>query len=220
MWLKYLKEHSYGLYIKLRRKFDELLLHLRLRAFLPTVLSRVNIFSAFDHMFFCPRSCDKVKVFCRYCSAINVVKRDDVRIFQDIVIDERDFTEEFIRFVARRLTFTLNLFDSHSFWISKKPHCLKFEQLKRPQQLFIYFLSMLIRIYVNTFFQMNLKNDFGLTEDKVETYRECVFHSAYALMFSFCLNCHFKPFFAIFNTFPPITDYNCRCFKILNSNFC
>ena len=203
------------MYIKLRRKFDEPLLHLRLRAFLPTVLSRVNIFSVFD-MFFCPRSCDKVKVFCRYCSAVNVVKLDDVRIFQDIVINERDFTEEFIRFFARRSIFTLNLSDSHLFWISEKQHCLKFEQQKRSQQLFIYFLSILIKIYVNTFFQINLKNDFGLTEDEAETYRKYVFRSAYALMFSFCLNCHFKPFFAIFDTFSPITDFNCRCFKILN----
>ena len=95
---------------------------------------------------------------------------------------------------------------------------MKFEQQERPQQLFIYFLSMLIRIYVNTFFQINLKDDFGLTEDEAATYRECVFCLAYALMFSFCLNCHFKPFFAIFDTFSPITDYNCRCFKILNSH--
>ena len=37
-------------------------------------------------------------------------------------------------------------------------------------------------------------------------------------MFYFCLSCHFKPFFVIFDTFSPITDYNCRCFKILNSH--
>ena len=79
-------------------------------------------------MFYCVRSCDKVKVFCRYCSAVNLVKPDDVRIFQDIVIDERDFTKGFLRFFARRSVFTLNLFDSQSFWISKKQHCLKFEQ--------------------------------------------------------------------------------------------
>ena len=77
---------------------------------------------------------------------------------------------------------------------------------------------MLVRIYVNTFFLINLKNDFGLSEEQAETYRECVFHSAYVLMFYFCLSCHFKPFFVIFDTFSPITDYNCRCFKILNSH--
>ena len=93
--IKILKEHSYDLYIKLKIKFDELLLHLRLRVILPTTLSRVNIFSIFDHMFYCARSCDKVKVFCRYCSAVIVIKPDEVRIFQDIVIDERDFTKEF-----------------------------------------------------------------------------------------------------------------------------
>ena len=59
----------------------------------------------------------------------------------------------------------LHLFDFHSFWISKKQCCLKCEQQKRPQQLFIYFLSMLVRIYVNTFFKINLKNEFGLTEE-------------------------------------------------------
>ena len=83
------------MYIKLKIKFDELLLHLRLRVILPTTLARVNIFSIFDHMFYCARSCDKVKVFCRYCSAVIVIKPDEVRIFQDIVIDERDFTKEF-----------------------------------------------------------------------------------------------------------------------------
>ena len=127
IWLQNLKEHSYDLYIKLKKNFDEPLLHLRLKAILPTVLSRVNIFYVFDHMFCCARSCDKVKVFCRYWSAVNVVKPDDTRIFQDIAIDKRDFTKEFLSFFVRRSVFKLNLFDSHSFWISKKQCCLKFE---------------------------------------------------------------------------------------------
>ena len=139
IWLKNLKKHSYDLHIKLKKNFDEPLLHLRLKAIFPTVLSMVNIFSVFDHMFYCARSCDKVNVFCRYCSVVNVVKPDYIRIFQDIAIDERNFTKEFLSFFARRSVFTLNLFDSHSFWISKKQCCLKFEQQKKTQQHFIYF---------------------------------------------------------------------------------
>ena len=77
---------------------------------------------------------------------------------------------------------------------------------------------MLVRIYVNTFFEINFKNNFGLSKKQAETYRECVFHSAYVLMFYFCLSCHFKLFFVIFDTFSPITDYNCHCLKVLNSH--
>ena len=79
--LKNLNEHSYDLYTKSKKTLTNLLLHLRLKAILPTVLSKVNIFSVFDHMFYCVRSWDKVKAFCRYCFAVNVVKPDDIRIF-------------------------------------------------------------------------------------------------------------------------------------------
>ena len=45
IWLKKLKEPSYDLYIKLKKNIDEPLLHMRLKAILPTVFPRVNIFS-------------------------------------------------------------------------------------------------------------------------------------------------------------------------------
>ena len=44
------------------------------------------------------------------------------------------------------------------------------------------------------------------------------FSLCFNFFFFFCLSCHFKPFFVIFDTFSPITDYNCHCFKILNSH--
>lgn len=55
-----------------------------------------------------------------------------------------------------------------------------------------------------------------MSPEQRETYRKRVFDSAYSLMFYFCLNNKFDSFNKIFQSFSTVTDYNCRCFKILN----
>ena len=50
-------------------------------------------------------------------------------------------------------------------------------------------------------------------------YRDCIFHSAYDLMFTFYLNTKYNSFYEIFNSFSPVVHYNCHCFKILNRHY-
>lgn len=74
----------------------------------------------------------------------------------------------------------------------------------------------MLRICINTFFEIDLRKEFNMNTIQIETYRKCIFESAYSLMFSFCLNNKIDPFKEIFDSFSPIIDYNCRCFRILN----
>lgn len=52
-----------------------------------------------------------------------------------------------------------------------------------------------------------------MTQLQIQTYRGHIFDLAYCLMFTFCLNNKFGSFLKIF------VDYNCCCFKILNSSY-
>ena len=55
----------------------------------------------------------------------------------------------------------LPLFSLYSFWIkidlARKHRCVYFEYQKKPRHLFAYFLGILIRLYINIFLKINLR---------------------------------------------------------------
>ena len=63
------------------------------------VFSKLYLYPIFDHLCFCKRYCDYMNdksQHCAVCSRINPsVFGDDDQTFKDVIIDERDFTEEF-----------------------------------------------------------------------------------------------------------------------------
>ena len=58
-----------------------------------------------------------------------------------------------------------------------------------------------------------------MTQLQIQTYRGHIFDLVYCLMFTLCLNNKFGSFLKIFDSFSPVVDYNCHCFKILNSSY-
>ena len=140
LWLKFLRGNVDELYTELKKEFVESLFRLRVKASIPLVIRRVSIFSVCEHMFNCVRNCDDRKDYCSTCSTVEVLRSDDLKNFENIVIDERDFPKRFLRFFVTKSLFSLGLFDTHSFWISRRFRCVRFEEQKKPMNLFIYFL--------------------------------------------------------------------------------
>ena len=134
----------------------------------------------------------------------------------------RDFTICFHKFFGRKSLFSLKICSMYSFWIkvdlARKHHCIYFEYQKKPRHLFVYFLSILIMLYINVFLKINL-NEFNISSLQMSAYRDCIFPSAYDLMFTFCLNTKFNSSYKIFDSFSPVVHYTCRCFKILNRHY-
>ena len=94
------------------------------------------------------------------------------------------------------------------FWIkvdlARKHHCIYFEHQEKPRHLFVYFLSILIRLYISVFLKINL-NEFNIFSLQMSAYRHCIFRSAYDLMFTFYLNTKFNSSYEIFDSFSPVS---------------
>ena len=93
----------------------------------------------------------KVKRACKLCSQIYLQLFDEHQYFGDIIIDERDFTQAFNKFFYKRSLFSLDICHNHKFFINavKAKHfdCTQFLDIRTPKGLFIFYLSILIRLY-------------------------------------------------------------------------
>ena len=58
-----------------------------------------------------------------------------------------------------------------------------------------------------------------LIPEKLKIYRKILFSAAVGLMWKFCFNVKFNSFFEIYESFSPIVDYNCCCFKMVNKHY-
>ena len=141
-WLGCLKQNVNYLNGALKKQFDdEPLLYLKIRGGFPTLFRRLSIFSVFEHLFYCTRTYDKKKDFCKLSTAINIINNDESRMFEDIAIDERDFTTCFHKFFERKSLFSLKLCSMFSFCIkvdlARKHHCIHLN-IRKNQGIFLF----------------------------------------------------------------------------------
>ena len=185
------------------------------------IFRQLSIFSIFEHMLDCRRNCDSL-IGCQICSFVKFTKTDNHRLFEDIIVDERDLSKKFLEVFKGKCLFSLSLTKFYGNWIDTNAHkihsCFYFVNFWKPRQIFIYFLSILIRIYVNIFFLKDEKLN-KLIPEKFKIHRKIVFSAAVDLIWKFCLNVKFNSFFEICDFFSPIVDYNCCCFKIVNKHY-
>ena len=171
----------------------------------------------------CRRNCDGL-IGCQICSFVEFTKTDNYRLFEDILIDERDLKKEFLEVFKGKPLLSLCLTKLYGYWIDTYTHkvhgCFYFVNFWKPRQIFIYFLSILIRSYVNIFFA----NDEKLKElipgkFKTQIYKKIVFSATADLMWEVCLNVKINSFYEIYDSFSPIVDYDCCYFKIVNKHY-
>ena len=55
----------------------------------------LSIFSIFEHILDCRRNCDSL-IGCQICSFVEFTKTDNHRLFEDIIVDERDLSKKFL----------------------------------------------------------------------------------------------------------------------------
>ena len=125
------------------------------------VYSNLSLFSVFPHFCCCQRSCDHIsskEFYCEFGSRICPQIFDRYVFIQDIIIDERDFTLDFNRFLEKRhyflLIFVMNVQFLLTQKILKNMVVLNFCFIKTPNTLFKSYLSILVKVYLNYFFSV------------------------------------------------------------------
>ena len=136
----------------------EIFLYLKFR-FCSFVFPNLSLYSVFSHFCFCKRTCAQKKSsesYCQFCPRIYPQIFNNHNTFQDIIVDERDFTCEFNNFFQKTSLFSLNICHDHVLFIDSKKtkifNCAYFGFIKKPTKLLKSFFSVLIRLYLNYLF--------------------------------------------------------------------
>ena len=81
------------------------------RLFSEEVQKMLSLYSIFLHFCFCKRSCDvKNKSYCILCSKVPTKSADDKVLFEDILIDWRDFSQKILLFSRGSSMMSLSIF--------------------------------------------------------------------------------------------------------------
>ena len=159
---------------------------------------------------------------CAVCSCINRSTFDNDQTF---LIDKRDFTEEFCQLFGTKSIFSLDVCLPYTSFVDVKTarsqKCLYFNVKKNPKNVFKGFLSILLKVYWNSFF--SICDECVLGKGRVMFFRKSAWSFCYILMLDFCyilmldfcLGVNLKSFKFMFESFVPIIDYDCNCFQIL-----
>ena len=182
-------------------------------------LNNFWLFSIFDHFCHCKRSChynsDSTYVDepCEQCSLIYPQIFEMHYTFQDIIVDERDFTIGFNKLFYKRSLISLDVchtggFFNKRFWYKTKC-CQHFVSIRRPRNLFSKFLVILWRVYLNSFLSLLNLASAQSVFCRQETWRFCS-----GLMYDFCLNANALYFETIFCLWKHGKDFKCLLYKI------
>ena len=115
----------------------------------------LSLFSVCLHLLTCKRSCEKkINSYCRRCSRVRDNNFFDMDKFQDIVICSKPtYKDDFIFLNGTMIDLDVYLnrpvyFDYPNHPLKNNP-CRYMEMLSHAQDLFAYFCSMLVRLYLN-----------------------------------------------------------------------
>ena len=110
IWKKLLNENICELNERLKSQFkDDFLMYFSIKNNFCYVVHRLAIFSVFEHLLNCTRVSDTMKNYCKFCSCVTLTKTDNQRMFEDIVIDEIDFTKSFLNSFKPKLVFYIKI---------------------------------------------------------------------------------------------------------------
>ena len=87
------------------------------------VFSSLSLYSVSSKFCFCRRTCDQKKsseCYCQFCSQIYLQIFGNHNTFQDIIVDDRDFTREFNNFFQKTSLSSLDVCHDHALFIDSK----------------------------------------------------------------------------------------------------
>ena len=87
---------------------------------------------------------------------------------------------------------------------------------KNSPQVFLTFLSILVRLYLNNvlFIYNELETYPGISYEQLYSFQNSGTNLAYDLLLSFCVCVILEPFEKTYQSFVPVLDYNLNCFKL------
>ena len=114
---------------------------------------------------------------------------------------------------------SFEVFDVISHWLGKNIRCIKLEKINSVKVLFKHSATIMFCIFCNTFNDVPLKSFYRYDIKITTKYRKVVFEHSAELFYQFANKCDLGLFHNLFKFSYLLRDYNCRCFKILNSYY-
>ena len=106
------------------------------------IFRQLSMFAIFEHMLDGRRNCNGL-IGSQICSFAEFTKTDNHRLFEDIIIDERDLKKEFFEVFKGKYLFSLYLTKLYEYWIDTYAHkvcgCFYFVNFYKPRQIFFFF---------------------------------------------------------------------------------
>ena len=170
-------------------------------------------------MCFCARSCDfGIKSYCCYCSTMKIVDTNETSYFASFIVEPHDFDYRICKLFSKSIV-PFEVFDVTSHWLGKNVRCIKFGKINSVKVLFKYFVTIRFRIFCNFFNDVPLKSFYQYDIKLIRKYRKVAFTNSAELFYQCANKCDLRLFPNLFKLSYRLRDYNCRCFKILNSNY-
>ena len=142
------------------------------------IFNNLFLYSVFVHFTLCKRRCGKkerYELFCNFPSQITSQIFNKEYSFNDIIINERDFSREFnFFFFFFKSLFSLDICRSHALFINTKKvkifGCTYFEDIKTSNNFFRALVSILLRVYLN--YILSLLNEVEFREYQATFFRQ------------------------------------------------
>ena len=198
-------------------------LYLKFRSY-SFIFNNFPLYFVFERLCFCKRTCDKKEskeYYCNFCSRTYPQIFDDEYVFNDIIVDERDFISQFNIFFRGKSLFYLDICQTHLLRINTRKAtifgCTYPEDVKTPNKHFRVFLSILIRLYVSYFFP--ILKEVELNEEQAKCLWKQIWSYAASLLCDFCHHVDVNYFNLLLHYMKYPEDYKSNCFKIINKHF-
>ena len=185
-------------------------------------LRHLSLFSVCFHFLTCLRSCDKVTNYCFFCSRVrdhsygdrsyyhDVVVANQVRAYQDDYMFLQDKLADFDVFLERPIYMNFPNFPLND---SK---CDFYTELRHAQDLFVPFVNVLARLYINYVSKYFCQYKFTLRDEKI-VYDAIYFFGAELMHDFFQTNYAF--FYEFLNKYDEFNRSHCHRINKLNKQF-
>ena len=189
------------------------------RLFSEKVQKTLSLYSIILHFCFWKCSCSvKNKDYCILCSKAPTQSADDKVLFEDILIDWRNFSQKILLFSRDSSMMSLSIFLNSTRWLSKFPkhQCEEFYRIKTPFKLFKKVLNIMVRVYLNKLIE--ILDKLNVSHHEYIFIRKHICWQAYDLMFELRSETNVGFFKDLFNKVCYMKNYFCFCFFVQNNS--
>ena len=201
-WFKVTHPHFDFLICQLRRHCD---IDLSNKFDLMCVYSEGSLFRTFLHFFYCKRSCDNEKEYCKICSHVRYRNFQNLLQYDDVILQQRDHYSE-IGLENRKIDFDVFMANFDLYTLNKNGQCRRKRFIKHSADIFVCFVSTFVRVNLNNCYNFFLDQPLTLNDEKYCTLQIGIFVKK-IMNEVWKLNVNY--FFVIFNDFNKLNQSSC-----------